>query len=167
MENVSSIVNGVLDARGWRAKVLDRMAVELWAEVVGEPTSHHTIAQRFKDGTLYVRARSPQWTHELHFLEARIIARLNGRLKQPIVRKIRCTVTAPPGIKKIAHLKPDWEDPTFPPPPPLSREAADRMDDAAALRAASLTETIADEEMRAVMSRLIASAMRAREAKNE
>ena len=89
MENVANIVNGVLDARGWRGKVLEQMAVEIWPEVVGEAIARHTLAEKFKSGTLYVRARSPQWTQELHFHQARIITRMNGRLRKPIVQKIR------------------------------------------------------------------------------
>lgn len=160
MENVGSIVNGVLDARGWRGKVLEKMAVELWSEIVGDPINHHTIAERFQNGTLYVRARSPQWTHELHFLEARIIARLNGRLKQPIVQKIRATVTAPPGTPK-SKLKPDWEDPTFPAVPQKDKRAAVPTDDEAANRGREIAAEIEDEEMRDMMARLIASVMRA------
>ena len=106
MENVASIVNQVLDARGWRGKVLEQMAVEIWPEVVGDQIARNTIAQRFKNGTLYVRARSPQWTHELHFHEARVIARLNGRLRQNLVHKIRCSVTPPRGIKVGTHYTP-------------------------------------------------------------
>ena len=167
MDNVSNIVNGVLDARGWRGKVLERMAVELWSDVVGEPMSHHTIAQRFANGTLYVRARSPQWTHELHFLEARIIARLNGRLKQPIVQKIRASVTTPPGMGK-SKLKPDWEDPTFPAALKKKNIVSDEpIDDEAAARGRELAGEIEDEEMRACMARLIASVLRSNEEKGK
>jgi len=161
MENVSEIVNGVLDARGWRGKVLERMAVELWPEVVGEMIARHTLAMRFKNGTLFVRARSPQWTQELHFHESRIITRLNGRLKQPMVRKIRCSVTPPRGIK-VGALKPNWEDPTFPEAPPLPRVVKAEPNDAAALRARELAAPIESEDMREVMERLIASVIRAR-----
>ena len=160
MENVGTIVNGVLDSRGWRGKVLEKMAVELWKEVVGDPINGHTIAERFQNGTLYVRVRSPQWTHELHFLEARIIARLNGRLKQPIVQKIRATVTAPPGTPR-SKLKPDWEDPTFPVAPTKDVRAAPPTDDLAANRGRAIAAEIEDEEMRDIMARLIASVMRA------
>ena len=160
MENVGSIVNGVLDARGWRGKVLEKMAVELWSEIVGDPINCHTLAERFQNGTLYVRVRSPQWTQELHFLEARIIARLNGRLKQPIVQKIRANVTPPPGTPR-SKLKPDWEDPTFPAAPEKDARAPIPTDDDAANRGRELTAQIEDEEMRDIMARLIASVMRA------
>ncbi len=167
MDNVGNIVNGVLDARGWRVKVLERMAVELWSEVVGEPMNAHTLAQRFQNGTLYVRARSPQWTHELHFLEARIIARLNGRLKQPIVQKIRASVTTPPGMART-KLKPDWEDPTFPAALKKKKVVSDEpIDDEAAAHGREMTSQIEDEEMRTCIARLIASVTRANEEKNE
>jgi hypothetical protein len=161
VENVSNIVNDVLDARGWRHKVLERMTVELWAEVVGEHIARHTIAERFSNGTLFVRARSPQWTQELHFHQARIITRLNGRLKQNMVQKIRCSVTAPRGVK-VSALKPEWEDPTFPEIPTLRTSSAPPQNDAAAQRAHTLATEIEDEEMRMVMERLIATVIRSR-----
>lgn len=167
MDNVGNIVNGVLEARGWRGKVLEKMAVELFREVVGDMMSCNTIAERFQNGTLYVRARSPQWTHEMHFHEARIIASLNGRLKQPIVQKIRVSVTTPPGFAR-KNLKPDWEDPTF----PAAKEAEKKPkkvpeDDEAARHGRMLTVEIEDPEMRDVMARLIASVRRANEEKDK
>lgn len=166
MEKVTDVVNNVLDAKGWRGKVLERLAVELWPEIVGEPMCHHTMAQRFQNGTLYIRARSPQWTHELHFLEARIVTRINGRLKRPIVQKIRASVTTPPGMAK-SKLKPDWEDPTFPAAPAKSRQALDNLNDDAAQKGRDIAAEIEDEEMRAVMARLIASVTRANEVRKD
>lgn len=163
MNNVSDIVDSVLDVRGWRGKVLERMAVELWPEVVGELIAHNTMAEQFKNGTLSVRARSPQWTQELHFHEARVIARLNGRLKRNLVQKIRCFVTPPRGIK-VGTLKPSWEDPTFPAAPPAPRGSKVIKDDAAAEKARSIAASIENEEMRTVMENLIASSIRVREA---
>jgi hypothetical protein len=161
VETVGNIVNDVLDARGWRGRVLEQMAVELWPEVVGDHIARNTLAESFKNGTLHVRARSPQWTQELHFHQARIIARLNGRLRKPIVQKIRCYVTPPRGIRTGA-LKPNWEDPTFPEAPPVSRTAKAPIDDEAARRARGLAANIEDEAVRATMERVIASALRAK-----
>ena len=162
MESVANIVNGVLDARGWRGKVLEQMAVEIWADVVGETIAKNTLATRYKNGVLYVRARSPQWTQELHFQEARIVARLNGRLRQQIVQKIRCSVTPPRGIK-VGALKPNWEDPTFPEASPLPRGVKHVKDDAAFHRAQEMTANIEDKELRQTMSNLIASSIRAQD----
>lgn len=167
MDNVSNIVNSVLDEKGWRGKVLEKMAVELWADVVGSPMNQNTIAERFQGGTLYVRARSPQWTHELHFLEDRIIARLNGRLKKPIVSKIRSRVTMPPGKRK-GKVESSWEDPTFPEKPTeIAEKKAPPTNDAAAIRGRELAQEIADPAMRDTMARLIAAVMRAQDEKDE
>jgi len=165
MDKVSGIVNEILDTRGWRGKVLEQMAVDLWPEVAGEYIAQHTIAERFKGGTLFVRARSPQWTQELHFHTPRIITRLNGRLKQNLVTKIRCQVTRPRGIK-VGALKPNWEDPTFPEAPPLPRQIKVQEDDEASRRAKKFVTNIEDAEVRATMERLIASVFRAKEETN-
>ena len=164
MDSVAHIVNGVLDARGWRGKVLEQMAVEIWPEVVGETIARHTMALRFKGGVLFVRARSPQWTQELHFQEARIVTRLNGRLRQNLVQRIRCQVTPPRGIK-VGALKPNWEDPSFPETPPLPRPTKVDPNDASSVHAATLVSNIEDPEVRLVMQNLIASSLRARAAK--
>jgi hypothetical protein len=161
METVGNIVNEVLDARGWRGRVLEQMAVELWPEVVGEHMARHTVAERFRNGVLSVRARSPQWTQELHFHQARIIARLNGRLRKPIVQKIRCYVTPPRGIK-IGALKPNWEDPTFPESAPLPRDVKPEPNDEAAMKAREFAANIEDDAVRETMQRLIAASLRAK-----
>lgn len=166
MERVGDTVNHVLDSKGWRGKVLERLAVELWPEVVGEPICHHSLAESFDKGVLKVRVRSPQWTQELHFLEPRIVARLNGRLRQPIVRKIQARVVTPRGLPKN-RIKEDWEDPTFPAVPPMPRQVLDNLNDEAAQKAREIAGEIEDEEMRAMMARLIASVMRANQAREE
>jgi hypothetical protein len=119
------------------------------------------VAERFRNGVLSVRARSPQWTQELHFHQARIIARLNGRLRKPIVQKIRCYVTPPRGIK-IGALKPNWEDPTFPESAPLPRDVKPEPNDEAAMKAREFAANIEDDAVRETMQRLIAASLRAK-----
>ena len=167
MDNVSNIVNNVLDERGWRGKVLEKMAVELWKEVVGPTVAANTLAERFTDGTLYIRVRSPQWTHEIHFLESRLIARLNGRLRKPIVQKIRARVTLPPGTRK-SKIEPNWEDPTFPAEPGKREDPkAASKTDAAAVSSRELTQEIQDPEMRDALARMIAAMKRAQEERDK
>jgi hypothetical protein len=160
MENISNIVTSVLEAKGWRSKVLEQMAVELWPEVVGEVLARHTLAVRFRSGTLYVRSRSPMWSQELHFHQDRVVARLNGRLKAPLVQRIRATVTPPRGIK-VGALKPNWEDPTFPSKVPLPHNAKLDVDEETLSRARVLCANIEDEEVRMVMERTIAASIQA------
>ncbi|MDF2439041.1 MAG: hypothetical protein JWN98_25 [Abditibacteriota bacterium] len=166
MENVRNIVDGVLEARGWSSKVLEQMAVELWPEVVGDTIAKNTLAEKFKAGTLHIRARSPQWTQELHFHEARVITRLNGRLRRPLVQKIRCYVTPPRGIK-VGALKPNWEDPTFPAQAPMPIDRRLDPDDATVQQARRICSAIEDPEMRATMEKLIATSLRASQERNE
>ena len=166
MENVRNIVDGVLEARGWSGKVLEQMAVELWPEVVGDTIAKNTLAEKFKAGTLHIRARSPQWTQELHFHEARVITRLNGRLRRPLVQKIRCYVTPPRGIK-IGALKPNWEDPTFPAQVPTPSDRRLDPDDATVQQARRICMAIEDPEMRATMEKLIATSLRAGQERDE
>lgn len=165
MDSVSRVVNDMLDTRGWRPRVLEEMAVLLWPEVVGPYIAPNSHAQSFRNGTLNVRVRSPQWVQEIHFQKPRIIARINGKLQKPIVQKIRCFVTPPRGIK-VGALKPNWEDPTFPedvPVPASYKREKIPIDDEAAHRAREMAATIEDETMRTTMERLIATSIRAKE----
>jgi len=165
MDNVSNIVNNVLDEKGWRGKVLEQMAVELWKEVAGPLVAANTLAERFTGGTLYIRARSPQWSHEVHFLESRLVARLNGRLRKPIVQKLRVRVTLPPGKRK-SSVEDSWEDPTFPVEPNKREEVKEApKNDAAAISGRALAQEIEDPEMRDSLARMIAAVKRAQEEK--
>jgi hypothetical protein len=159
VENIGSIVTDVLESKGWRGRVLEQMAVELWPEAVGDHLSRHTLAEKFRGGTLYVRARSPLWSQELHFHQDRVIARLNGRLKAPLVQRIRCSVTPPRGIK-VGALKPTWEDPTFPNAAPRPREAEPEKDEESYEQAHKLCGGIEDPDMRRVMEKLIMTSLR-------
>ena len=158
MENIGSIVSDVLEAKGWRGKVLEQMAVELWPEVVGEVLAKHTMALKFRGGTLFVRSRSPMWSQELHFHQDRVVARLNGRLKSPIVQRIRASVTPPRGIK-VGALKPNWEDPTFPSTPPRPSDAKLDVDEQTLEHARGLCAHIEDEDVRHALERAIAASM--------
>ncbi|RYX85212.1 DUF721 domain-containing protein [bacterium] len=166
MDNIGKIVNNVLDERGWRDKVLEKMTVQLWSDVAGPHIAANVIAERFTAGTLYVRARSPQWTQEIHFHEPRLIASLNGRLRKPIVQKIRARVTMPPGTRK-GKVELNWEDPTFPAEPQKREEAkAASKNDAAAISSRELTQEIQDPEMRDSLARVIAAVKRSQENKD-
>jgi hypothetical protein len=158
MENIANVVTSVLESKGWRGKVLEQMAVELWPEVVGDVLSRHTVAEKFRGGTLYVRSRSPMWSQELHFHQDRVVARLNGRLKAPLVQRIRASVTPPRGIK-VGALKPNWEDPTFPANVPVPVGAAPDVDEETLAHARGLCAHIEDEDMRRVMERVIAASL--------
>lgn len=162
MDKVGDYVDRVLERHGWHRAVLEHMAVELWPEVVGDMMARHTIAQSLRNGTLQVRSRSALWSQELHFHQDRIIARLNGRLKQPLVQKIRCFVTPPPGMRAKA-LPTHWEDPTFPEVEKVATARAKVADDAAQQKAAEITQTMEDPELRSSMTRLLAAMLRAPE----
>lgn len=167
MDNVGNIVNSVLDERGWRGKVLEQMAVELWKEVAGPQVGANTLAERFANGTLYIRARSPQWTQEVHFHEPMLIVCLNGRLRKPIVQKIRVSVTLPPGSRK-SKVNKDWEDPTFPDEPQKREKTKSApKDDAAAASGRDLAQKIQDPEMRDSLARMIAAIKRTQDEKRD
>jgi hypothetical protein len=65
------------------------------------------------------------------------------------------------------RIKEDWEDPTFPAVPPQPRRVLDNLNDEAAQKAREIAGEIEDDEMRTMMARLIASVMRANQAREE
>lgn len=69
--------------------VKEHLAVMVWAEVVGATNARHSWAQRVRQGVLTVGTSSAAWAQELTLLKPDILARLNRRLGEEVIRDIR------------------------------------------------------------------------------
>jgi len=59
-----------------------------WRGLVGDTIAAHARPQRLRGQVLVIAADGPDWIHELRFLKADLIARLNERLGRPVVRDL-------------------------------------------------------------------------------
>lgn len=90
--HIKSVLDGVLRSCRSDAAV-DLMNVwHLWGSVVGNVVAEHTRPAAFKGRLLLVNAESSSWIHELQFLKAELIARLNAALGRDLVADIRFKV---------------------------------------------------------------------------
>jgi predicted nucleic acid-binding Zn ribbon protein len=59
-----------------------------WAELVGEAVAQQTEPIRLEKGRLVVRVKTSTWRHQLLFMRRELIASLNGRIGQKVIKEI-------------------------------------------------------------------------------
>jgi predicted nucleic acid-binding Zn ribbon protein len=59
-----------------------------WAGIVGDVIARHARPQRLRGTVLVVSVDGPDWLHELRFLRADLLARINARLGRRVVRDL-------------------------------------------------------------------------------
>jgi predicted nucleic acid-binding Zn ribbon protein len=67
-------------------------ALTAWPEVVGPAIAAHTTAKGVRDQTLTVEVDGPEWTTQLRFLEADVVARLAAVVGPGVVARIHYVV---------------------------------------------------------------------------
>jgi predicted nucleic acid-binding Zn ribbon protein len=61
----------------------------VWDEVVGDAIAANAQPAAFKGDLLLVHVTSSAWIHQLQFLKADIISKLNSALDKPVVAEIK------------------------------------------------------------------------------
>lgn len=92
MKALKGILEHLAQQAGMAEQLAVRGCISLWPEVVGEEVAKATMAERVRDGVLYVRTRSSVWACELAFYRDRFVAEINHRLGTPMIRDIRFRV---------------------------------------------------------------------------
>lgn len=107
MERVSAPILEILKDLGLeREATLDTVRTK-WSLIVGEPVASHTLPFSHHRGHLIINVDSPEWLHELRYLQQAILDKLKPfgfeavRLKLGSVRK--CTPRPPQqrGMKAV------------------------------------------------------------------
>ena len=112
----------------------------VWEEAVGSRIASHAVPTAFRDGTLTLAVDSAPWMQQLNFLKRELIAKVNDRLGEEMVKDIYMKagkVSAPPPVKK------SWV--------PKRRELS--AEESAAI--AEQAESVTDPELRAIFESLI------------
>ena len=84
-------MGGTLNDLGMRQKLFEHKAVTKWDEVVGPQVAASSVAERIRDGVLYVCCKSSMWSNELTLLKDDIVNRLNKAIGKKVVIEIRFT----------------------------------------------------------------------------
>lgn len=74
---------------GLARKFKEKMALSLWAEIVGKEIAIHTQAEIIRNGVMTVTADNPTWSQQLSLLRTNYIDQINQRLGEKIVKEIR------------------------------------------------------------------------------
>lgn len=85
---IASVLDGVIDNLGVRARMDQARIVEAWAQVAGLRINRVTASAWVVRGTLHVRITSAAWRNELHLQRHAWRDRLNQHLGRDLVSEV-------------------------------------------------------------------------------
>ncbi|MCE5313843.1 MAG: DUF721 domain-containing protein [Armatimonadota bacterium] len=104
ISRLGGVLNASLEEMGLRHKVMEFQVVARWPEVVGSNIAGASMADKIRDGVLYVCCKSSTWANELSFHKEHIMKKLNDSAGKKIVTDIRFTSR---GYRKVAQARKD------------------------------------------------------------
>ncbi len=123
------------------ARLLREIVIwQVWDDVVGPQVARRARPAAIRDGVLTVTVASGPWLQQLTFLKGEIIAQLNEKVGEELVREIYLKAGNPRQVKPPAA-----------PEPPLQHPLTDGEKEAIARQ----TATIKDEELRSLVAGLL------------
>jgi predicted nucleic acid-binding Zn ribbon protein len=97
---VGSLLDRVIQEKGWSKELGVASLMGHWADFVGEANAQHTTPERFRDGELTVRAESTAWATQLRLMAPLVVAKLNASLGEETVRFVKILGPKTPSWKK-------------------------------------------------------------------
>jgi len=88
-EHIGSIIDDVIKAYGNKNDPLIGGVWRVWEHAVGETIANHARPAAVKGKLLLVYVTNSTWLHQLQFLKADILAKLNAALDKPLVEEIK------------------------------------------------------------------------------
>lgn len=88
-EPVAKLLGTLFEELGLGKKLRQYDAVRIWQEVVGDQIARVAIPTKIINGILIVKVEKSTWRNELSLLKREIIAKINGALKEEIVKDIK------------------------------------------------------------------------------
>ena len=89
MQRLGSVLESLLVKTGIQKPILQNKALFIWSEVVGETIAKNATAEEIKHGNLIVKTSTPVWKNELAIRKREILAKINKRLGQKVIRDIK------------------------------------------------------------------------------
>jgi len=75
-EKIGSLIDSILQERGYLTVCKEWDVVAKWKELVGEKLASVTECTRMEDGRLYVKVASSSWRNEIAYLKDEIIKKI-------------------------------------------------------------------------------------------
>ncbi|MCE5198805.1 MAG: DUF721 domain-containing protein [Armatimonadota bacterium] len=89
LSRLGGVLNSSLDDLGIRQKVIEQQTISKWNEVVGPQIAASSMAEKIRDGVLYVCCKSSTWANELSFHKEHMMKKLNQTAGKKIITDIR------------------------------------------------------------------------------
>lgn len=86
---VGSLVNRLVDDRGWSDQARAGELFGRWRELVGPQIAEHSRPEHLREGELLVIADTTAWATQLRLLAPKLLARLAAELGSSLIRRIR------------------------------------------------------------------------------
>ena len=88
-ESIAEILFPILKKKGMLSQLEELKALLVWDEVVGKKIAKKTKPERIENGVLFIKTRGAAWRQELSFHKVQMIASLNKKLGNDIVKDIK------------------------------------------------------------------------------
>ena len=139
-ETVSALLTAVFAGTPAEKRLREGRIWLVWSKAVGSRIALHAEPASFRDGTLTLTVDSAPWMQQLTFLKKEIIAKVNSRLGEELVREI---------YMKIGVIS------TSPPPAPAKKRARTALPAEKQSWIAEQTGALTDPELRAAFESLL------------
>jgi predicted nucleic acid-binding Zn ribbon protein len=95
-EPLTTAIDGLIDARGWREPAAAGSVFGRWAQIVGPELAAHTRPESLSGRELTVTADSTAWATQVRLLAAHLVRRLNAELGDGSVERVKVRGPAGP-----------------------------------------------------------------------
>jgi predicted nucleic acid-binding Zn ribbon protein len=95
-QDIKKVLSQTVKDLGLKKGIESGKALTCWEEVVGEKIADHAQALKIKKDILFVTTTSSTWAQELSLMKKDLIKKINERIEQDKIHKIRFL---PRGIK--------------------------------------------------------------------
>lgn len=104
-QRLGSLVDRLVDDRGWADQAKEGQLFGRWADLVGPQIAAHCRPDQLRDGELVIVADTSAWATQLRLLVPKMQARLAAELGSNLIRRIRVqgpvAPTRNPGPRRV------------------------------------------------------------------
>ena len=97
---LSEAVDRLIEAKGWATDINVRTLLARWSSLVGGVNAAHSHPESYADTVLTIRAESTVWATSLRSITPQLVARLNDKLGQGTVTRVKVLGPEGPSWKK-------------------------------------------------------------------
>ena len=90
-ETLGDALATLIQNLGFERKLSEQNLIAQWPQVVGDKIAKHTRAVTCEGGKLFVEVDSAAWRHELLYMKAQILDRLNQKAGSKVIQEIILT----------------------------------------------------------------------------